>query len=383
MADKSGIRMRNPPPEKPGGQGPPAPAASRGISGPELPQSHVKETVWRRVTGRPQLEVAMRQRLQPYSYESNSGTLKWTVVGLVVWAVAAAALAWSDRDTVSTLIEFESQGIRSIPPTSILPEELFKFASLEGIDCANQQDLAAPTPGCDRVLDIRLRFTQAQDRSDLIYVSLVVLLVVIAFPWGTLVHRAGRNLLTLKSNDQRVKPDSLVLWSVLSVAAFVVFAPFGPFVVVGGCVAILVLALKVLPGLIELSKGSDPAVRTDDGLAWKRDGTVSPSVYLWLVTVALAFILNPMSTLRFWSVAREDLSDLIVAVERLVWADLVLVLPAFTGIYMLLDLHRRQQARHARVGPLVVTPPKPVDPIEEELNKNIRVREQKDRNRRK
>jgi hypothetical protein len=376
--------MRNPPPEKPGEQGRPAPTLSRGMSGPEvhLPQS--RDTVWRRVTGRGQLEEAMRQRLQPYSYESNSATLKWTVAGLIIWALAAVALAWSDRDTASRLNSFESQGIRGIPPTSIVPEDLFAFAAAEGIDCATQADLAAPTPGCDRVLDMRLKFSQAQDRSDLIYISLVILLVVIAFPWGTLVHRAGRNLLTLKSNDQRVRPDSLVLWAVLAVAAFVIFSPFGPFVVAGGCVAILVLALKVLPGLMELSKGSDPAVKTDDGLAWKRDGTVSPSVYLWLATVALAFILNPMTTLRFWFVSRENLSDLIIAVERLMWADLVLALPALSGIYMLIDLHRRQQAKHAKVGPLVVTPPRPVDPIEEELSKHVRMREQKkERGRRK
>jgi hypothetical protein len=376
--------MRNPQPDKPGAQETPAPASSRGIGRPEVPQVQSRETVWRRVTGKPQLETAMRQRLQPYSYESNSGTLKWTVAGLIVWAVAAAALAWSDRATVSTLAGFEAQGIRSIPTTSIAPEDLFAFASAEGIDCSSQQDLTAPTPGCDRLLDIRLSFARAQDRSDLIYVSLVILLVVIAFPWGTLVHRAGRNLLTLKSNDQRVRPDSLVLWSVLSVAAFVVFAPFGQLVVVGGCVAILVLALKVLPGLMELFKGSDPAVRTDDGLAWKRDGTVSPSVYLWLVTVAMAFVLNPLTTMRFWSVSREDLSDLIVAVERLVWADLVLVLPALTGIYMLVDLHLRQQAKRAKVGPLLVTPPMHVDPLEEELSRSVRTRNQKkERGRRK
>ena len=46
-------------------------------------------------------------------------------------------------------------------------------------------------------------------------------------------------------------------------------------------------------------------------------------------------------------------------------ADILLALLGVAAILVIVDLHRRQEARHAKVGNVTVTPAPPVDPLEE------------------
>ncbi len=361
--------MRNTPPPKPGGPQRDAPVAK------DRSGDSQKDSVWRRVTGRPGLEAAMRQRQQPYRYESNAAPLRWVIAGLVVWTVAVLALAWSDRQTASTLSRLEEEGIRSVPSTSIAFEDLLAFAKEERIDCSTAEDLQFLRADCGRLLDIRRDFAGTQDRANLMFATLAVVLIATAFAWGTFTHRASRNLLTLKSAEQRYRPDSIVLWVVLGTASFMPFVLFGSAVVAGSVVAILLLVWKVMPAFVEVFKGSDPAPGTGDETAWKEQGSAHPALYLWLIAVGLVLLVNPITVSRL--TPRENLSELVTVVNHLVWADLLLILPAVAAIFMLWELHRRQEARHAMVGDIEVTPPRPRNPLEDELDRRIRQREQR------
>ncbi len=383
--NKQGIRMRTPPPPKPVGEKAPAPPETTGkVPGPvRFPtatrrkvQQEERDSLWRRATGRPQLEAAMRQRLQPYRFESNSMTLRWVVAGLAVWILAVLALTWSDRQTLRTLKELEASGISSIPPTGAGFGDLVAFSKEEGFTCATVAEILGEQSDCPTVFEIKKEFSGTQDRGNLIFAVLAVILITTAFPWGTMTQRASRNLLTLRSAQQKFQPDWIVLWVVVGTAVFLLMAPFGRAVGVGTAIGLIVLVWKVLPSFSEVFKGSDPKSALGDDTAWKRLGSVPLVAYLWMASVAVVLFFNPITVARLSP--RNDMADLIGVVNKLVWSDLLLLLPAVTGILMLRDLNQRQEARRAMVGDIEVTPPRPRDPIEVELEKRIRMREERD-----
>ena len=318
----------------------------------------------------------MRQRLQPYRFESNSTTLRWVVAGLAVWILAVLALTWSDRQTLRTLKELEARGISSIPPTGVGFGDLVAFAKEEGFKCATVAEILGDKSDCPTVFEIKKEFSGTQERGNVMFALLAVILITTAFPWGTMTQRASRNLLTLRSAQQKFQPDWIVLWVVVGTAVFLLMAPFGRAVGVGAAIGLIVLVWKVLPSFSEVFKGSDPKPGSEDDTAWKRLGSVPPVAYLWMASIAVVLFFNPITVARLSP--RNDMADLIGVVNRLVWSDLLLLLPAVAGILMLRDLHQRQEARHAVVGDIEVTPPRPQDPIEAELEKRIRMREERD-----
>ncbi|MDE0593242.1 MAG: hypothetical protein OSB68_08435, partial [Dehalococcoidia bacterium] len=58
--------------------------------------------------------------------------------------------------------------------------------------------------------------------------------------------------------------------------------------------------------------------------------------------------------------------------QRLIVADLLLAVLGVAAILVALELHKRQEARHAKVGDITVTPPLPIDPLERALKEGIR-----------
>jgi len=49
-------------------------------------------------------------------------------------------------------------------------------------------------------------------------------------------------------------------------------------------------------------------------------------------------------------------------------------------LLVVIELHKRQESRHVKVGKIIVTPPPPVDPLEEALKEGIRRKELDNRN---
>ena len=330
----------------------------------------------------------MRERYRPYGYESNSQTLRWVTAGLVLWIVAALWLAWSDRQTQNVLLRLEDEhGISTLPPADPTNfEALQTYAAREGIDCPSTQAILDSTPGCERVISISRAYADQEIWSTLALVAVIVALFFTAFQWGTLVHRAGRNLPPLKSMGQRIKPDSLVLWSVIAGAMTFVFGLVGFLAIMGALISIVLIVWKVLPGFVELFKASDPAASTENDQAWRAEGAVPGLVYVWLGAAAIAFLANPNIVKRFWlpnfiGSEGNTITNAVTALRWLIVADLILIAPAILAVLTLRELHRRQEERHTRVGKVIYEPPMPKDPLEELLDSEVKKREERRRRR--
>lgn len=189
----------------------------------------------------------------------------------------------------------------------------------------------------------------------------IFIVIFVAFPYLSLVHRASRNLLPLKSEGQKHTPE----WGVLHH-----FIPILNWFRTGGV-------------LMELYKGSDPEVSTQDGLAWKQKGKVRPIVFLWWVLWVAAWFFNPIVVPRY--INAQTLPELISANDLLILSDVLLIVLGIVSVLMLRQLHIWQEMRFEKVGLITVTPPPPVDPLAEALQKQeAKEREKEERkNRRK
>lgn len=237
---------------------------------------------------------------------------------------------------------------------------LLTFAQQAGLDCPDVNAIVdsiassnSEYPDCDTAFSYAEDFQASQDRSRLIWLLSIFLIVVVAFPYLSLIHRASRNLLPLKSEGQKHLPE----WSVLHH-----FIPILNF---------------LRPGqvLSEMYKGSDPHVTTDDPTAWKRTGKVRAIVYLWWLLWIAGWIFNPITVPRF--VNAQTLPELIEANDLLILSDVLLIFLGIVALLMLRQLHIWQEMRFSRVGPITVTPPLPEDPLA------VALRQQEDKQRKK
>ena len=315
------------------------------------------DSLFRRISGRSELERAKIKRYDPYSYESNSTQLKWLLVALAVWTVVAVALAWQDRSTAAILVDLRDRGLVSVPPSQFSAQRILDFAEREGIACDSEVDVAALTPECVRLIDAQNDYTNVKDTGSILFVLLIVTLLANMFAFGSFTHRASRNLLTLKSNDQGFSPEKGVFWFFIPVFNLV----------------------KPWQVYQELFRGSDPAVTTDDELAWKKKGRVPAIVNVWAGIFVAVFVFNPRTIGWVWNSVRETINEVVTAHQRLIIADILLAALGVAAIIVVIELHRRQEARHALVGNITVTPPRPVDPLEEALKEGIRRKELENR----
>jgi len=307
-----------------------------------------------RITGRNEMDRAKAKRYEPYSYESNSTQIKWVVVALTAWVIVALVLAWQDRATASYLIDLQNQGMASVPPTqqSTLRDvnKILEFAAREGVDCTSQPQIIAMSPECTRLMDVQDKYTSVKDTGAMLFALLIAILLANMFAFGAFTHRSSRNLLTLKSDKQGFSPEKSVMWFFVPVLNLV----------------------KPWQVFRELFRGSDPDVTTSSQTEWKTKGKVPVIVHVWAAIFVAVFVFNPRTIGMFWYSVRETLDDVVIAHQRLIVADLLLVVLGVAAILVALELHKRQELRHAKVGDITVTPPFPVDPLERALKEGIR-----------
>ena len=230
--------------------------------------------------------------------------------------------------------------------------QLLEFAEQSGLDCPDVDAILTSIstegvdyPDCDRAFTYAEQFQNSQDRSRLIWLLTVFLLVFVAFPYLSLLHRASRNLLPLKSQGQKHSPEWGVLHHFIPVMNF--FRP--------GQV------------MMELYRGSDPDVSTDDENLWKKQGKVRAIVFLWWILWVACWIFNPITVPRF--VNAQSLGELISANDLLILSDVLLILLGVVAVLMLRQLHYWQEMRFSKIGLITVTPPPPADPLAEALKK--------------
>ena len=229
---------------------------------------------------------------------------------------------------------------------------LLEFAKQSGLDCPNVNAILSSIstngldyPDCDRAFSYAEDFQGSQDRSRLLWLLTVFLVVFVAFPYLSLLHRASRNLLPLKSQGQKHTPEWGVLHHFIPIMNF--FRP--------GQV------------MMELYRGSDPDVPTEDETAWKKQGKVRAIVFLWWILWVAGWIFNPITVPRF--VNAQSLEELISANDLLILSDVLLIVLGIVALLMLRQLHYWQEMRFAKIGLITVTPPPPADPLAEALKK--------------
>ena len=229
---------------------------------------------------------------------------------------------------------------------------LLEFAKQTNLDCPNVAAIlssiatdAADYPDCDTAFSYAEDFQASQDRSRLIWLLTIFLVIFVAFPYLSLVHRASRNLLPLKSEGQKHTPE----WGVLHhfIPILNLFRPLGV--------------------TMELYRGSDPEMRSADATAWKKEGKVRAIVFLWWVLWIAAWVFNPITVPRF--VNAQSLPELISANDLLILSDVLLMVLGLVAVLMLRQLHVLQEMRFSNIGLITVTPPPPVDPLAEALKK--------------
>ncbi len=358
--------------------------------------------IMRRITGRSEMDRAKLKRYEPYNYESNSRQVPWVIVALAAWVAVALLIAWQDRSSVSYLVELRDQGMVSVPPTlqrtdryiqeiaefakregtglawqdrsavrypreligsgfADNPEsinsssrrdldELFSFAEREGVECTVELDFVSLAPGCTLLVGIQDKYTSLKDTAAMLFVLLIAVLFVNMFAFGAFTHRASRNLLAMNNKGQSFTPEKAVLWFFIPILNMV----------------------KPWQVFRELFRGSDPDVITQDETAWKSKGKVPVVVHVWAAIFVVVFLFNPRTIEWFWNSIRLTIDDVIVAHQRLIIADLLMAILGVVAMFVALELHKRQEALHAKVGDLTVTPPPPVNPLEEALKEGIR-----------
>ena len=315
------------------------------------------DSIMGRISGRQELERAKLKRYDPYSYESNSRQLKWLLVALMVWTVIALALAWQDRSTAAVLVDLRDRGLASVPPAQFTVGGILDFAMREGFACDTESQIVELSPECTGIMDAQSEYAGVKDTGSILFVLLLITWLANMFAFGSFTHRASRNLLTLKSKGQGFSPEKSVFW--FFVPVFNLIKPWQVF--------------------RELFRGSDPAVTTDDQLAWKKKGRVPAIVHVWAGIFVGVFFFNSITIGRIWYSVRESVDDVITAHQRLIIADLLLVVLGIAAIIVVLELHHRQEARHSIIGDITVTPPLPIDPLEEALKEGIRRKELENR----
>ena len=292
---------------------------------------------WRKVSGRDDLERAMKARFDPYSYESNWNTLRVLIALLGVWIILSIALAFNDNSTANYLKELSGMGLTVTPPGDIYPTAIVEYSELEGFNCTSEEDVIAFTEPCQRVIDIQQDFGRLRDRGNLMFAGIIVLLVIIAFPFSTVIHRASRNLPTLKSSGQKHSPDSPVIWFFIPVANII----------------------KPARAIFEIFRASDPMSSVNETEDWKRTGTIPPIAYVWALAWGAAFMFNPVFVQRIFFRPGHTIEGAISTLQTTVWSDALLAIVGLFAILMTGALHLRQEARHGKAGHFVYTPPPP------------------------
>jgi hypothetical protein len=311
----------------------------------------------RRISGRNEMDRAKVKRYEPYTFESNATQLRWTVLLLVLWVAFSLWLAFADRATANTLTDLKQQGYISAPPTTLSPQTMRDFGDREGLTCVDEADVFIGTPECVELFDVQARYESDKSRGSFLFVGLIAVLLATSFAFGAFSHRASRNILALNNAEQAFSPEKAVMWFFIPI--FNLIKPWQVFK--------------------ELFRGSDADVSKTEQKSWKEKGRVPSIVHVWAVIWLVVFVYNPITIGRLWNSVRENMDEIIVAHQRLVIADILLAVLGIAAILVIVELHKRQETRHAKVGMITVTPPLPVDPLEEALKEGIRRKELENR----
>ena len=277
---------------------------------------------------------------RPYCYESNRRLVRWIAVVMIIWIGLALTGLATEISQASILSRWRDQGFVTLPPQLSSTfgqaeiDALIRFAADNGVDCASAQQLTSipPTPGCESVRTFSTELNGSEDQGSVVFAGLLFALVIGSVLVASFSYQANRNLLPLKSEEQRFGSTAAAVW--LYVLGFNFFRGAQIFT--------------------ELWKGSNPEVDPNDTSAWKRSQG-SPLIPIWWFAFAAVLTIWLMRALGTFSGVTID--ERITALNGvLLFSDLLLVVPAALGLIVMWRIHERQERRHRIVGPHLAVP---------------------------
>ena len=292
---------------------------------------------WRRVSGREDLDQAMRSRFDPYSYESNWKTLRWLVAFLGVWIVLSIALAFNDNQTASYLEEQSDMGLTTTPPGDIYPATVVEYSKVEGIECDSVEEVVTFTEPCQRVVDIQREFNSRKDRGNLMFAGLI----------AVARHHRVPVLHGHSSRQPELANLEVVRTAVFAgLCRYLVFRPDSKYRQTGA----------VDHGAFQGQRPIRKRQR-NRGLETNRQDS-RYHVYLG-AGLGRGVYFQPDTRTEGLLPPGDTIEGAISTLQTTVWSDAILGVAGLFAILMVTALHLRQEARHAKVGEFVYTPPPP------------------------
>ncbi len=307
--------------------------------------SDTQSSLWGRVTGKSHLENFKQQRYKPYTYQSNSGRLVWIIIVAILLIVVLSLSSWFNAQNTSLYTDWQNRGWSVLPPRYIDIDAVAEFSNKNSIDCeVTLQSLNYPSPHpCAQVLDSWVLFRTSRDRVDIFLIFIAFLLIALAFLFGNFTYTASRNLLTLKSKGQNLRPELSVLWLFVPIANF--FMPYISF--------------------SELFKASDPTVNEANNSqeTWKHKGLSPPILILWQILLIASVLINQITVGRVASpfLSGNPVDNAIVESTLTMYADIVMALFILLTLFVALALNLRQERKYLIIGPFKVSAQKEAD----------------------
>ena len=296
-----------------------------------------KHSLYDRLTGKSELDKIREKKLDSYSFESNNFQVLLLVVTLVFYTFLSLFLLLQDNRIITHLEDLQKQGIKTSPPSRFFIDDLLAFAEKEEIECVNESEILLLKSDCPIVVDIHSNYASVKNSSFLITGLLIFSSLISIFIFCSFIHRASRNLLTLKFEKQKLNPDQSVFWLLIPVInlwrSFQVFQ--------------------------QLYFGSNPKKNNNILIKIIMTRYVSYSLIIFSVLALFAFtVFNRRTIDFFWSRPNEYLNNLIDFYNILYLSDIVLILLGILSIINILVINKFQNLRHKEVGMIIVDPKK-------------------------
>lgn len=296
-----------------------------------------KYNLYDRLTGKSELEKIREKKFEPYSFENNNFQLFTLMISLFSFVILSVFLLIQDNRIITHLEVLKGDGIQTSPPSRFFIDDILVFADREKIQCEDESEILLLKSECPMVVDIHLNYAQVKNNSFVITGLLIFSSLVSVFIFCSFIHRATRNLLTLKYENQALNADQSVFWLLVPVVNF--WRSFQVFQ--------------------HLYLGSNPRKSSNFIVRiFKSWYVFYLLILLWVLSLVLFTLFNRRTIDFFWSRQNELLYNLIDYYNILFLSDTVLIIIGILSIINVVVINTFQNLRHKEVGMIIIDPKK-------------------------
>ena len=312
-----------------------------------------------------ELDVAREGFFSKYNFESNINPLRILSILFVVLIIMSLSLLFVERSNKNTYINWKNTGISNVPPQSILEfDAIIDFSQKENFNKCNTNNPLNLLEGiCDEPIKYVNKMNETQSRAQLFYVFHFIILLLIFFPLGSYLHRAIRNIKTLKYNTN-ISAEKSLIWAYFSFFIFI-FSLFllpiisSNFYIQFSIISISFLFLfqKVYKIIKEVYLGSNMNNYSDkSNFVLKNFRIITFRGKLWIVLFIMTSFFNPSIISRLWINEIITINDLIVATDYMIYSSILMASFAFISILFIIDIYKLQEIKRHLKGSITIDP---------------------------